>query len=376
MRTLLALLVLGATSVAQAQGKDVDIKAADGTNLKATYYSPGKPGPGVILLHICNSNRKVWSGLAPILTARGMHVLALDYRGYGDSGGKPQATLTPEERLKVNRDLWPGDFDRAFDFLVAQPGVDKAKIGASGGSCGVNNAIHLARRHPEQVTTLVLLAGGTDQAGQQFLASAPWIPIFGVAANDDGDAPEVLKWVIGFSSNRENRVKVYDKGGHGTELFPVYKELEPRIAAWFEKHLVKTPVKPGGAAKPGPSAQLATLVATPEGIAKLRAEVKRGGKNKLPPEGALNLLGYGHLQAGRTQEAIDLFTLNVEAHPGSANVYDSLADAYAAAGDHAKAAEYAKKAIAALDKDKGIGEEMKQAIRKSAEGKLQPPPAK
>jgi pimeloyl-ACP methyl ester carboxylesterase len=364
---LLTVLLAIASSPAQAQ-KDLDLKAEDGTPLKATYYAAPKPGPGVVLLHMCNSNRKAWAGLAPMLAAKGIHVLALDYRGYGDSGGGKQDKWTPEERARAQAQ-WPSDIDKAYAALIAQPGVDAKRMGAGGGSCGVNNAIQLARRHPE-VTALVLLAGGTDVEGEKFLESAPWIPIYAVGAHDDGTIVETLRWVVGFSSNPQNQLKEYDKGGHGTELFAVHKDLEPAIVAWFEKHLVVKPVKAGGKAKPGPSAKLATTIRSPGGIAKLRAQVKAGGKAVLPPEGALNQMGYGASQAGKHQEAIEVFLLNTEAHPTSANAFDSLGDAYLAAGDKPKAAEAAKKALALLDADKSIDDRFKAEIRKSAEGKL------
>ena len=56
--------------------------------LKATYFNSGKPGPGVLLLHQCNRQRKVWDGLAQQLAAAGIQVLTLDLRGFGESGGQ------------------------------------------------------------------------------------------------------------------------------------------------------------------------------------------------------------------------------------------------------------------------------------------------
>ena len=43
-----------------------------------------------------------------------------------------------------------------------------------------------------------------------------------------------------------------------------------------------------------------------------------------------NLLGYQRLQTGNVNDAIALFHLIAEAYPRSANVYDSLSDAYLA----------------------------------------------
>jgi tetratricopeptide (TPR) repeat protein len=61
------------------------------------------------------------------------------------------------------------------------------------------------------------------------------------------------------------------------------------------------------------------------------------------PEGALNTVGYRLLRSNRIAEAILVFQRNVELHPASANVYDSLGEAYAASGDTARAiANYEK----------------------------------
>ncbi len=46
----------------------------------------------------------------------------------------------------------------------------------------------------------------------------------------------------------------------------------------------------------------------------------------------MNSLGYAYLNRKQVKEAISLFRLNVEAYPGSFNVYDSLGEALMA--DH------------------------------------------
>lgn len=50
------------------------------------------------------------------------------------------------------------------------------------------------------------------------------------------------------------------------------------------------------------------------------------------PENLINQLGYQSLFAGRSDEAIMIFKTNVERYPDSANVYDSLAEAYERSG--------------------------------------------
>jgi uncharacterized membrane protein len=60
-------------------------------------------------------------------------------------------------------------------------------------------------------------------------------------------------------------------------------------------------------------------------------------------EGQLNSLGYKLIRAKKFKDAIRIFQLNLEAYPQSANVYDSLAEAFMDAGDKPQAiANYQK----------------------------------
>jgi len=46
------------------------------------------------------------------------------------------------------------------------------------------------------------------------------------------------------------------------------------------------------------------------------------------PEVTINFIGYTHLRKNEIQKAIEVFKENVKRYPGSANVYDSLGEAY------------------------------------------------
>ena len=62
-------------------------------------------------------------------------------------------------------------------------------------------------------------------------------------------------------------------------------------------------------------------------------------------ERPLNEVGYGLLGKGDAAGAIAIFRLNAEAHPDSANVYDSLAEGYLAAGQQELAAIFYRKSL-------------------------------
>ncbi|MFL5243815.1 MAG: chlorophyllase/cutinase-like alpha/beta fold protein [Gemmataceae bacterium] len=86
-------------------------------------------------------------------------------------------------------------------------------------------------------------------------------------------------------------------------------------------------------------------------------------------EPALNALGYDFLARARLRLATDLFRLNADAHPASANAYDSLAEGYLAQGDRSSAAQAYEKVLEILATDKGSGRP-EDALRKNAKDKL------
>ena len=373
------LALSGAPAFAQgaSAARDVTLKAADGTSLKGTYYASATPGPAVLLLHMCNTTRKSWEPLGPQLAAAGIHALSVDYRGFGESGGDRADALAPQDAQRVVTGKWPGDIDAAYDFLLAQPGVDRTRVGAAGGSCGVTQAVNLARRHPE-VRSLALLAGPLDPDGLAFLTQTPWLPVFAAAAADDqydDSAPEMMQWILSMSGNPRNKFSGFKDGKHGTEIFGPHPELPRQIVAWYADTLVKNPADPKTAVtvKNTPTRQFWQKATTPDGVGAavqlFYDTVERNPRAIVIPEAQLNLLGYVHLQAGRTIQAIQLFRLNTMLYPKSANTYDSLGDAYLANGQNELALRSSEKAIALL-KDDRVGEERKKAIRDSAEQKI------
>ena len=130
----LFLFTLSATAQQVPRPRFIDIVAPDGLKLKATFFAATSPAPGVILLHQCNRQRKVWDELATRMAASGLNVMTLDLRGYGDSEGTPVDKLSPEQGNIVFTQKIPADIEAAYKVLFAQPGVSHDVLGAGGAS--------------------------------------------------------------------------------------------------------------------------------------------------------------------------------------------------------------------------------------------------
>jgi len=373
------LLTLNVTAQQAAAPRVIDLKASDGTLLKASYFAAAKPGPGVLLLHQCNRQRKVWNELAGQLAMAGINVLTFDLRGFGESGGPPFDKLTPQENAQIQTEKWPGDIDVAFQYLVSQPGVRRDVIGVGGASCGVNNSIQSARRHPAEVKSLVLLSGGTDLAGRRFLRERSQLPALFALADDDEFVPTLsyVPWLFTVDSNPGKKYVHYAKGGHGADMFAVHPELRSVIVDWYLTTLVKTPGQAPAekSTEPAlPSAQILNEIDMSGGAGRVAgklAEARRSDpKAVIFPEAIVNLMGYEHMQAGDSKYAVEVMKLNVTAFPDSPNAYDSLSDAYLADGQKELARQNAKKAIELLANDTSDPPARRDAIRDNAQMKL------
>jgi dienelactone hydrolase len=355
----------------------VDLTATDGVKLKATFFASSKPGPGVLLLHQCNGDRKGWNELAQQLSAAGINVLTVDNRGFGESGGNPHDKNTPQQEGQIERTKWPGDFDLAYQYLASQPGVAKDRIGVGGASCGVDNSVKVAERHPE-VKSLLLLSGPTDLAGRQFLRGATHLPLLAAIADDDEFKPSILttEWLYSLDGDHEKKFVHLATGGHGSEMFKPHPELVTAIVDWFVTTLVKTPGHaPAPKEQPALPRALSYLEKIDNGgtakVAKELEDARRADpKAQLFPEDVVNFMGYEHMFGNDNKGAIEILKLNAEAYSTSPNVYDSLSDAYLADGQKDLARQNAEKALELLASDTTDPEDRRNGIKASAEGKL------
>jgi dienelactone hydrolase len=308
----------------------VELKAADGIILKASYFAAAKPGPGVLLLHQSNRTRDSWDGVARQLAAAGINTLTLDMRGFGESGGTPATKLTDAERAKV-RAMRPGDVDTAFQYLVSQPGLKRDVIGVGGaGEFGVGRSVEVARQHSGEVKSLALLSGETLQDGLQFLRQASQLPGLFVVADDDEYPPtvEAMEWLYITSSNPGKKFVHYSaaqdapwiwyetsdasrvpaNGGHGTDMFKPHPELPGIIVDWFITTLIKTPGHaPADAVA---SAAILDQLWTSEGVTRVTQQLtearRKDPQAQLFPEINVDIIGEDHQRAGELKEAIEI----------------------------------------------------------------------
>lgn len=250
-------------------------------------------------------------------------------------------------------------------------------IGIGGaGVIGGENCVETARRHSDQVKSLVLISGETFPLQRRFLHDASQLPGLFIVSDDDEYPPiqQEMQLLYDTSTSPSKKLihycaiqeapwlwyepvdigKVPATGGHGTDLFKPHPELTTIIVNWLETTLIKTP----GHAPADNLACAATLnqLQLPGGANEVEQQLTearmKDPQAQLFPEVTASSIGAGFMSDGDAKSAIDVLKLVVLAYPDSADAHDNLADAYLKDGQKELARGHAEKALAILNDHK------------------------
>lgn len=132
-------------------------------------------------------------------------------------------------------------------------------------------------------------------------------------------------------------------------------------------------IKPGFVRLPLTTGQLAELLTT-QGWTKtepvLIDTAQRSPDAAVLLEPSLNRVGTQLLQAKKTADAIGILEWTAARHPQSANAQDSLAEAYATAGNKDAARAATRHALELADLDPGLPRERKEQLKQAARDRL------
>lgn len=148
----------------EVQGELVTLEAHDGVKLRG-WFLPGignAPRPTVLFFGGNAMQLHRFARAVSIVRRAGVHVLLVDYRGYGLSEGKPST------------DAMRRDSEVIYDATVGRADVDAARIAAWGVSIGTGIAMHLASVRP--ISRVILIAPFTsmvDVAREHY----PYLPV-------------------------------------------------------------------------------------------------------------------------------------------------------------------------------------------------------
>ena len=132
-------------AMALPDARVVEISAADGLTLVGDFYAASDAQlPTVLLLHSADADRSSWSESLDAVWQSGRNALAVDLRGYGDTGGD------------VDWQAAVSDAESWLTWLVEQPEVQANAISIIGGGVGANLGAVACENNATCVIAIVL----------------------------------------------------------------------------------------------------------------------------------------------------------------------------------------------------------------------------
>lgn len=194
------------------------LETRDGKRIAYDYARGGVEG--VILLHMLDGDKSEWSGLTGFLKDAGYSVIAIDFRGHGDSEGDwSKFNDTDFQRFVY-------DAEAADRFLRGEGVTVKAVIGAS---IGANVALKLANW--KEIRNVILLSPGLSYRNITIMDEAGKFSGNMLVYSGRDDAPA---YQAGQVLRRDANATFIVIGGqrHGTEFIP---ELNYQILDFLNK---------------------------------------------------------------------------------------------------------------------------------------------
>lgn len=200
----------------------------DGVRISANFYSADNPLGWIVMVHMMPLTKESYDNLAKKFQASGYESLAIDLRGHGESDGGPDgfAKFSDAEHQKSILDL-----EAAVEYLENR-GATPDKINFIGASIGANLALEYLAKHSNFKKAALLSAGldyrgiKTDLLVKQLKSNQN---IFLISAEDDGGNFEQAQKLYNEAPLEKKKIKIYDSGGHGTDILKNQPESEELI---------------------------------------------------------------------------------------------------------------------------------------------------
>lgn len=344
--------------------RDLTYKTIEGTALKMdVYYPPDFKG----------------GKLPVVIFVNGVGLMDLkDWQVYVDWGKLTAASgmiaITHQSR---NTDT-AADVSDLINYVRTNAStlkVDENKIGIWACSANVRVGLPMVMNESRKyIRTAVMYYGPMDS--QQIRFDVPML-----VARAGQDVPFINNTIDAFVARAvaQDFPLTFISYADGQHAFDVLddniesKQIVQQTLDFLKFHLMKAETAATARVRAPSPGRFVAMIAN-DGITKA-VQVFEEGKKTDPQaviyrENVLNAIGYQMLQDSRIREAIEIFKLNVAAYPNSANVYDSLGDAYEANGNKELAIQNAEKTLELLAKDTTLDEAAKTPIRTSATDKL------
>lgn len=216
------------------------LTTSDNIKIAADFYNIQNPISWCILIHMMPATKESWQEFARELQRKNYASLAIDLRGHGESDGGASGYLNFSDQEHQKGIL---DVEAAVDYLIKERKVAPDKIILIGASIGANLALRYVVNPSADGKTAVLFSPGLNYKG---IKTEPLVKnlkagqkVFFISAKDDkrsgGNNAKMNQKLYDLTpAGVEKQIKIYEAGGHGTDILKSRPELKDKIIEFLK----------------------------------------------------------------------------------------------------------------------------------------------
>jgi esterase/lipase len=199
---------------------------------------------GVMVLHDCRADREKYKVLTQALADEGLHVLAIDFRGYGESIAKgyshqeikKQATdiVSYQSDLALLTSYWPDDLLASYNFLRNK--LDKSKgIAVIASGCANAYAINVAEKY--QLKALVMINPDMSYNDKERYKNLIDVPSYFIGAGQHLASTKTALELFNWNGAKQSKIQMLKAEKGDSQLINSNKYLVADIANWLKFNL-------------------------------------------------------------------------------------------------------------------------------------------
>ncbi len=236
----LVLCVTASRTLAQPPSERLTLTTADGQQIFAFWYAKDmtRQSPVALLLHNPGATHSNWLPILEPLQRAGFRILAIDFRGHGDSKETtPEAYEAMRQRDSTPYRAMIHDVEAAVQWLMQEQKIGPERIGLIGGEFAANLALEAMARN-RALGAVVAMSPSKNYFSFPLEATTKKIgnkPIFVMVPKQilNEGASQIQEQQ---RNNPGFEIKIYPKYEfHGVHTLGLSWRVEDTIATWMKK---------------------------------------------------------------------------------------------------------------------------------------------
>lgn len=233
-------------SITKAQPVKFKARTDDNFLLAGDYYIGEKKSGGVIVLHDCKSDRSRYRLLANALSQQGLHTLALDLRGYGDSVSpaysranikkSAKSIVEYQSEMALLTSYWQEDLISAYQYL--QTKVDPSK-GVAIVTSGCSSAYGIELAEKILLNSIVMITPQVTYADKERYKNLIDIPSYFITSSLHSNSYLSAQELFAWNGSKKSKMQIFKGERYNYSLVMSKKTLVGDIAHWVKFNVSK-----------------------------------------------------------------------------------------------------------------------------------------